>query len=353
MHALQLVAGQTAAKRIEENGLTPELVRLVMGASGGAKWLVLKGLDQFVFGDWLPKAQQTIPMIGSSIGSWRITFAAHPKPAEMIQRFKDRYFDYRYQKGDKAADITRESYVMFDQLFSAEDRAQIIANKKRPIHIVAVRCKGPVASKITAVEIAGLMASAGANMVKRELIGKFYDRAVFHTGDSVALSDQWNDYNRIDIPLLPEALGDALMASGSIPFVVDPVENIVGAPEGVYRDGGMIDYHFDVPWRIDEGIVLYPHFYGHLVPGWFDKKIKKRWAGSDVLDHQLILAPSDEFVASLPYGAITDRKNFTDFDNETRLKYWETVVGESERLGEEFAELLEKPGALMDRMRIV
>ena len=36
------------------------------------------------------------------------------------------------------------------------------------------------------------------------------------------------------------------MASGSIPIVMKRVRNISCAPKGIYRDGGLIDYHFDL-----------------------------------------------------------------------------------------------------------
>jgi hypothetical protein len=40
----------------------------------------------------------------------------------------------------------------------------------------------------------------------------------------------------------------ALMATGSIPLVMSPVRKIPGAPDGAYWDGGVIDYHLDIPF---------------------------------------------------------------------------------------------------------
>ena len=150
--------------------------------------------------------------------------------------------------------------------------------------------------------------------------------------------------------LQADAIHDALMASGSIPFVVEAVRDIMGAPKGVYRDGGVIDYHFEIPWQYDDGIVLYPHFYGHLVPGWFDKARERRRVTGDMLDQQLILAPTDEFVASLPNGRIPDRKNFTDMEDSERLPYWRQVVDMSYRMADEFGELCQNQDALMNRL---
>ena len=50
-------------------------------------------------------------------------------------------------------------------------------------------------------------------------------------------------------------LRQAVLASGSIPLVLNPVEDIAGAGVGRYYDGGVTDYHFDLPFT-DNGLVL-------------------------------------------------------------------------------------------------
>ncbi len=54
----------------------------------------------------------------------------------------------------------------------------------------------------------------------------------------------------------------------------------------------------------------------------------------------LVLAPSPEFVSQLPYGKIPDRKDFETMDFATRYAYWQTVLAQSERLADEFAEIV-------------
>ena len=74
-------------------------------------------------------------------------------------------------------------------------------------------------------------------------------------------------------------LHQTLMASGSIPLVLRGVKDINNAPHGIYRDGGIIDYHLDLPLaQASEGLVLYPHFFPVIKPGWFDKNLKSRHA---------------------------------------------------------------------------
>src|SRR5215212_2699878 len=73
MHALTLLAGRDAYALIRERGLRAEDIDVVPGASGGAKWLAIAGLDRYLFGELLQQPR-TRPMhlIGSSIGSWRM-----------------------------------------------------------------------------------------------------------------------------------------------------------------------------------------------------------------------------------------------------------------------------------------
>jgi len=350
MKALKLIAGKTARERIERDGLTPDLIRMVLGASGGPKWLILLGLDRFILGDWLPEASQKIDLVGSSIGGWRMTNAAHPDPGKFLERFVELYFQFRKSDAETPSKLTTASYKFLEDLFEGGEAERIMANQSRNLNIVTVRSKGISDQSSKWKEGAGILASAGANAVSRDHLAKFFERVVFHSGDHVACPDVWADFDRKDVKLRKDTLADVLMATGSIPFVADPIKNIAGAPQGIYRDGGVIDYHFDVPWDYDQGIVLYPHFYGHIIPGWFDKKLQSRRARGRTWDQTLLLAPNEEFVSTLPGGKIPERNNFIEMTDEDRLAYWTIVINESERLADEFNECLQNPNHFMDRI---
>ena len=100
--ALTLRAGPAALNRIERDGLTPEGIRLVAGAAGGAKWLVLKELDRFLFERWLPGAPGPLDLVGSSIGAWR--FAAGM--LRRTERLYELYLNQRYSANPARAEIT-------------------------------------------------------------------------------------------------------------------------------------------------------------------------------------------------------------------------------------------------------
>ena len=63
-----------------------------------------------------------------------------------------------------------------------------------------------------------------------------------------------------------------------------------------------------------------------------------------------MLVPSAKFVASLPYGKIPDRKDFEQLDATTRIKYWQTVLQETDRLGEYFMKIA-SDGSIVDKIK--
>jgi len=129
------------------------------------------------------------------------------------------------------------------------------------------------------------------------------------------------------------------------------VRNIPGAPEGVYRDGGLLDYHLDLPYQ-QPGIILYPHFTDRVVPGWFDKTLPWRRGDASRLQDVVLVSPSPDYLATLPDRKLPDRKDFEKYvgDDAGRERAWRRAISESDRLGDEFLELVES-GRLLDRIQ--
>ena len=172
------------------------------------------------------------------------------------------------------------------------------------------------------------------NRVNRKLLGSQYERFIFGAPNSnLSITDSYK-FKTQNIELTQTNLKDALLASGSIPLVMQGIKNIAGSPPGIYRDGGIIDYHFDLKIN-NPGLILYPHFNSDPKAGWFDKNLKRKVSPQNY-DNVVMITPSKEFVAGLPYGKIPDRTDFTDLDADTRIKYWNTVFSETEKLAEAF-----------------
>ncbi len=341
---LEVRAGPEARRTIAEHGLHADQVRVMVGASGGPKWLVLNGLDRYLASEFFAGCTQPIHLLGSSIGTWRFACYAQADPVAAIQRFEDAYLEQTYSDKPTAAEISDEAWKILDHVLGQEGSREILEHPFFYSNIVAVRARHLVARDHPALMWLGLGLGALANMVHRRLLHFFFERAVFARPGASARFHRLSDLATRILPLHRDNLPKALMASASIPGVLQPVRQIPGAPDGTYYDGGVTDYHFDIPFHDSEGIVFYPHFYGHIKPGWFDKALHWRGHTAEHYANVLLVAPSAEFVAGLPHGRIPDRKDFLRMDNAERLRCWKQVIGESRRLGDAFQELHQRQG---------
>jgi hypothetical protein len=149
------------------------------------------------------------------------------------------------------------------------------------------------------------------------------------------------DYPTRQVALSEVNFNPALQASCSIPFVLQAVHDIPGAPPGAYWDGGITDYHLHLNYHATtQGLVLYPHFQQAVVPGWLDKGFKWRHGATHFLDSTIVLAPDPAWVARLPNGKLPDRTDFTRYgtDLQARMKAWTAAVSASRQLADEFAQ---------------
>lgn len=339
---LSVRAGPAARAHLEKNGFDPADVRMMVGASGGAKWLVLAGLDRALLREVVPRFTAPVHLLGSSIGSWRFSCYAQSDPLAALGRFERAYLTQTYSEKPDRDEITRVSRGILEDVVGARGAAEIVANPVFRTHIMVNRARHLSASEHPLPLAAGLTAAMVANRVSRRALGAFFVRTLVHDP-----RDRPPFFDVDDLPIEHVALSadnvlPAVMASGAIPFILSGVRPLPGARPGTYRDGGITDYHFDVPLSCETGITLYPHFYEHLVPGWFDKGRRTRKPRSEYLDRVVLLAPSPSFVARLPGGRIPDRHDFRRLDEAKRLANWRRVVAETERLGDAFLELVSR-----------
>ena len=112
-------------------------------------------------------------------------------------------------------------------------------------------------------------------------------------------------------------LQPSILASCSIPFWLDAVHDIPGAPRGAYWDGGITDYHLHLDYgSMHEGLVLYPHFQKTVIPGWLDKALKHRHRATAHLDKVVLLSPRPEWIATLPNAKLPDRNDFKAYGDD-------------------------------------
>ncbi|HEX6372218.1 MAG TPA: hypothetical protein VF006_25090 [Longimicrobium sp.] len=338
--SLALNAGPEALRMIRERGLRAEDVDIVPGAAGGPKWLVLEGLDRFLFGEFFRQPRdRPLHLIGSSIGSWRTACMAMRDPAAAVERLREGYIEQQYATKPPPALVTRTIAAVIDGMLGETGEEEVLTHPWARLHVITAECRGPAASERAAIQMLGLAAAAAGNLVSRRMLALQMRRVVFNTAGDHSPFRGLADLPTEHRPLTRANLRHALLASGSIPMVLQGVP-IPDEPRGMHRDGGLIDYHLDLDFGPGEGLVLYPHFYPHVVPGWFDKGLAWRRARWHNFRRALILAPTPEFVARLPGGKIPDRNDFYRMPDVERIRVWRSVVAASAQMADELRELI-------------
>lgn len=340
--ALAVHMGAEAAAQIEQQGWTPELFSLLLGASGGPKCFILSQLDKFLFSDFLQRTDRPLSTLGSSIGSWRHACLAQDDPAAAVDRMIHHYTYQRYQSAKPGpAEISAGSLEILEAVLGDNGASAIAGHPRIRSHIVTARGRGATGSRSGALLATGMGAAALGNTVSRQLLRHAFQRVVFHSGASPAAGFTFSDFDTQYTALEAANVAPALHASGSIPFVLTGELDITGAPPGQYWDGGIIDYHFDLDQYCGDGLILYPHFSASVVPGWFDKFLPWRKAPLEKSRRLVLLCPDETFVAGLPHGKIPDRSDFKSFSEEKRITYWQACVEAARAMAEEFAELVQ------------
>ena len=332
---LDIYAGDTALKTIKENGFSPEIFRTFLGASGGPKWFVLYGLDKYLFGDFFKDKQQPLNLIGSSAGAFRTACFSQNDPVAAIERLAKNYSETVYSDQAKPSEITTKARALLDTVFGVSGAAEIMNNEVFKAHFIVAKCNGFVASENKIIQGLGLFASLLRNMVSRSLIKSQYERFIFQNQGSQLNVYDPDNISTTRLTFTDKNIKEALLASGAIPMVMQGIKDIADCPPGMYRDGGIVDYHFDFEIK-NEGLTLYPHFSSILKAGWFDKKLS-RSVRVKHYDKTVLICPSQQFIDSLPYGKIPDRTDFTTMTASERLEYWQQVFVKSEQLATEFS----------------
>jgi len=106
---LTFFAGETARSLIKENGLDPSMVRVIAGAAGGPKFLVLSQIDQYLLTDWFANTENPVDLVGSSIGALRFAALAMKQPQDAYQRLLNAYINQKYKNRPSRKEVSAES----------------------------------------------------------------------------------------------------------------------------------------------------------------------------------------------------------------------------------------------------
>ena len=406
MQALRIYAGPLARQHIEKNGFQPGDVGTVPGAAGGPKGLILGRLDQYIFGHWLAQTRHEIQLVGASIGAWRMATAcldapaastgsgAPPDPAAAFKRLEHDYIHQHYElQPGQTRPTPHYISARFGQGlrdFYAGRVDEVLHHPRFKLHIITSRGRHILRTEHALRSRLGYLGAYLTNSLHRKSMGAWLERVVFST-QKAPLPFATSDYRTRQVALTQANFMDALQASCSIPFLLNSVHNIAGAPPGAYWDGGITDYHLHLnyintteliannvygtlatginspciaaaapgaglqlaageaaqasPPPARASLVLYPHFQKSVVPGWLDKGLKWRHKSTHCLDNVLLVAPDPDWVKTLPNGKLPDRQDFTHYGNDLagRVKAWRTAASASQQLADEFAAWLDQP----------
>jgi len=338
------LAGHRAYERIRSGGLSADDVKMVVGASGAAKWLVLHGLESALFGQWFTGRKKPLHLYGTSIGSWKSAAAARQNPKAAFDSLAQAYIHQHYQGRITPDQVAVEAERILHKFVGPGVPKEVLKHPYCRLHLSAVRCRGPLASDNPKIEMFGLATAWLANRISRNLFRRFCEPLLFYDKRDSPPFCMNGEFPAGEVALSHENFRQALLASGSIPCIMKSVRTISGVERAAYKDGGLFHYHpaFDFLGG-EDGIVLYPHFYSQLTLGWFDKNTPGRMADGRMLSDVLLLAPSPSFVAELPMGEIPNRRHFVSLagHDDERVAAWEKTVKMSSRLGEQFLEVVE------------
>lgn len=344
MSRLRIKAGKKAYEIIKDGGFNPDAISAYFGAAVGPRWLLASGFDQTLLSQNILGRTRAVHLIGSSAGAWRFAAWLQPDAAESYRKFLHAYINIGFTRRDTPATILEKFTLIINAYIEDDALSFALASKRYRLSIITARARGLVASENHLLQKGALAACYLLNLISRSNVYAFAERVVFYNGSKPPPFCFQPQFRGRCVRISEANFKYAVMASGAIPLVVAGVRNIFGAPRGVYRDGGLIDYHLTHPFAARENeLVLFFHHQERIIPGWLDKRISRRVPDENTLNQVVMVFPSQSFIDRLPGGKVPDREDFvTHIDNGSRrIEDWNKAVELSAPLGEEFLELVE------------
>jgi len=340
---IRVRAGKAAYELIRAGRFNLDRIATYFGPAGGPRWLVASGFDLTLIREGSLGKRQPVWLVGASAGAWRFAAWLQPEAEKSYRALLEAYIAATYGRNDTPETIRRSLTEITDSYIDDDALPFALACKPYRLAVLTCRAKHLTASETPWVQKTGFLLGLLANFLHPALIHLFSERIVFYCGPQPPDFCLRKGFRGRFFPLSEVNFKPAVTSSGAIPLVVAGVRDIFDAPNGVYRDGGLIDYHINQDYRTrNGGLTLFFHHQERIIPGWMDKRIGSRRPQDGFLDSVIMVYPSEDFVAGLPGGRIPDRGDFETFvdDPALRIANWRKVVELSAPLGEEFLELI-------------
>jgi predicted acylesterase/phospholipase RssA len=343
----ELRAGPGALAHVQERGLSPTDLACLPAAAGGPKGLVLLPLDRLLLQEWLPRVPR-LELVGASIGAWRMAALAQPGGLAALARLEHAYAgDQRYSRAPDQREVSEACRRIARAVLG--DATDIVTRAGVSLSVITARARGVLHDDASKPAFARAVLS---NALSRTRLARHLERVLFRAGGPSFLDQPFDQFGSRTVAFDARNAEDALLASGTIPLLAEPVRDIAGAPHGNYWDGALVDYHLLLPYpRLARaghpGLVFYPHFSTEVTAGWLDKHLPwRRHAGAHPwLANVLLVAPSPAFLERLPNRKLPDRNDFYRYgtDHAGRIRDWARAIGESGRFAEAVLRWMEQP----------
>jgi len=344
MTDISVKAGKYVYEMIQNGSFDLDRVTTFVGPGTGPKWLVASGFDLTLLETGVLGKRNPLLLAGSSAGALRFAAWTQPEPEKSYANLIESYISMAFTRKDSAKTILRSISDVINNFMEDDAIHFALASKKYRLAITAALAKNMAASEIKFIQGFALGLGFIFNAMNSSWLNIFFQRVVFHNSPIPPKFCLRSGFKGETILLNRANLKHALLASSAVPVAVSGVRDIFGAPNGIYRDGGVMDYHLNQKYGLNrEDIVLLFQHQERIIPGWLDKKLIYRRAPSENLENVLMVYPTEEFIKKLPGGRVPQRKDFRIFADKPskRIENWKQVVKESAHLGEQFLELVE------------
>jgi len=344
MNDLTIRAGKNVYRLIRDGGFSFDAVTTFVGPGVGPRWLIASGFDLTLLEHRVLGRRQPLLLAGSSAGAFRFAAWVQPEATESYRKLIEGYISLHFDRTATPKSVLDSLYDITDSYIENDAIPFALANNSYRLAITTAKARNFVASEFSSVQRLGLAFCFLFNAMNMSWLSCFFERVVFYNGPIPPQYCLRNGFYGKAIKLNVANFKYALLASGAIPLVVAGVKNIYGAPNGVYRDGGLTDYHINQRYAHNEcDVTLLFHHQERIIPGWLDKSLKYRQTKAEFLDNLLMIHPSESFIKKMPSGKIPDRNDFKEYINNPamRTKNWWRAVELSAPLGEQFLELIE------------
>jgi hypothetical protein len=252
----------------------------------------------------------------------------------------EEYIEQRYEGSPTPSEVSQVCRDYLDRVFPDDRVAHALTSSLFQLNFTTSVMNRESPSK--AQTVGALLKAMALNSVARRHLRRAFKRGLFsvlpHPTQS-PLSQPWDGIPNIQIPLSPENFRTGLLASGSIPLVLEGESSLPGSPPGHHFDGGLVDYHFEVETSC--GPILFPHFAADPIPGWLDRFPPFRRITKSARDNLCVILPTSELLSRFQLGDYPGRQDFHRFSNDKRISLWRQAVQENRRLQDELTTCLE------------